>query len=64
MKKLYVIEQMSSNGQYEPLPDGECTTIKQARKCVKALEKDGFQELRIMRETIEDNFVIDRECVD
>lgn len=47
-KTIFEIEQLTSHGNWEPIPNGECRDMEHARECMEDLETNlGWRNMRI-----------------
>ena len=65
-KTNFVIEQCTYNrSNWEPVPEGEFETLEEAQEAMSDVETNlGWRDLRISRETTNDNVVTGREVVE
>lgn len=65
-KTNFVIEQGTYNrSNWEPVPEGEFETLEEAQEAMSDVETNlGWRDLRISRETTNDNVVTGREVVE
>lgn len=65
-KTSFVIEQGTYNrSNWEPVPQGEFETLESAQKAMAEVETNlGWRDLRISRETTDENVVTGREVVE
>lgn len=65
-KTNFVIEQGTYNrSNWEPVPEGEFETLAEAQKAMAEVETNlGWRDLRISRETTDENVVTGREVIE
>ena len=62
-KTIFTIEGCYRDN-WEPVPEGEFDTEREARDGMEVLEQEaGFRNLRVVQETIRDNVVVAHETV-